>query len=818
MKSRQQPTPLNRAATLAPEPVQTVIDPGVLDGATSLSRRGDDLLIEYSNGSSRIFGGFFRASVNVDWAQSDALAIEFESLLAGLANGLHASILVAQAPGAATVGVTPGTVEPDTTIIARVVSTNGDVQVQRGQELVTLRTGDALREGDVIQTGTSGELRFELLSRSDASVGSGAVGENAKITLGRQAADQTAPAQTGASPAPAATSFKVDAGAVVFDRLSDAGAPVQIVTPAGAVLAQRQAVGISVNSQSGETTVMSMAGQAVASGGQAVPPSVVVQTQGAPVGGLSVPVEGLVLRPASSGATAAVSAAVTSTQATPITRLMSSPTAVGAADGATALAASSTVLASQGFRSTASLSSGLSGVLSGAAPISGGTATFSGNSGAALISSAAATSSSRLDSGVNAVATVDTRPSMPATAAPPPAPAKSAPPLETGPGAGNDTVRGGDGPDAIDAGAGNDWVSGGSGGDTVIGSEGDDTVFGDAGDDVLEGDTGNDQIEGGLGSDTVRGGEGNDSAGGGEGSDSVSGGSGDDTVNGGDGNDILSGDAGNDTLDGGTGDDTVSSSEGNDSASGGDGNDAVSGGNGSDTVSGGDGNDTLSGENGNDTVSGGNGNDTVSGGNGNDTVSGDNGNDSLSGDAGDDTLSGGNGNDTRDGGSGADTLLGGNDDDVLVFDANDVLMDGGLGNDTLLIRDVSVDLTTLPDGQTLNVETIRLDSSSSQTLTLKRADVVAMLESSNTTMRVEGSAGDQLVFAEVWTIGSPTVLDGTTYNQYTNNGYTVLVNGGVTVRFLLQGGASAETLTGSAGYDTVSGGDGNDTLSGENGN
>ena len=183
------------------------------------------------------------------------------------------------------------------------------------------------------------------------------------------------------------------------------------------------------------------------------------------------------------------------------------------------------------------------------------------------------------------------------------------------------------------------------------------------------------------------------------------------------------------------------------------------------------GNDTISGLGGNDVLDGGSGNDILNGGDGNDVLIGDGGNDILNGGAGNDILHSGTGDDYLDGGTGADSLYGGIGNDTLVYDANNLVMDGGSGvldtsgavvfgtdMDTLLING---DIGTVTSPVTLdfshieNIEVLKLDTSTSQNITLNLSDVVNITDHNNT-LTVLGDSADSI------TVDSSLTHTGTT--------------------------------------------------------
>jgi len=107
-------------------------------------------------------------------------------------------------------------------------------------------------------------------------------------------------------------------------------------------------------------------------------------------------------------------------------------------------------------------------------------------------------------------------------------------------------------------------ILGGSGNDNLTGTAGADVIDGNnspsapnaADTDTLNGGAGDDQLFGRGGTDTLNGGDGVDMLDGGAGDDMLNGGEGIDTLLGGTGNDTLAGDAGDDVMKGGAGDDT----------------------------------------------------------------------------------------------------------------------------------------------------------------------------------------------------------------------------------------------------------------------
>ncbi|MEM7767233.1 MAG: hypothetical protein AAF253_07060, partial [Pseudomonadota bacterium] len=211
-------------------------------------------------------------------------------------------------------------------------------------------------------------------------------------------------------------------------------------------------------------------------------------------------------------------------------------------------------------------------------------------------------------------------------------------------------------------------------GDRIEGDDTADTLRGTGGDDVLLGRGGDDDLRGSSGDDTVNGEAGDDFLAGGTGADTLLGGFGDDTLNGG---------AQDDRLDGGAGEDRLLGGGGNDILEGGDDDDLIQGGRGADTIDGGRGNDTVLAGADDDFINGGFGDDFLAGASGNDTIDGDGGDDTINGALGDDVLSGGFGNDVLNGGAGRDILSGDNGADIVRGQGGTDLVSGGAGNDQL---------------------------------------------------------------------------------------------------------------------------------------
>jgi Ca2+-binding RTX toxin-like protein len=216
---------------------------------------------------------------------------------------------------------------------------------------------------------------------------------------------------------------------------------------------------------------------------------------------------------------------------------------------------------------------------------------------------------------------------------------------------------------------------------------------------------------------------------------------------------------------GGGGNDVLDGTEFSDFLSGGGGDDVLNGFGGFDNLIGGSGNDVINGGSGDDFLDGLEGNDVLRGGEGNDTLLGLTGDDQLFGGAGADFLEGEEDDDLLDGGAGFDFMDGGSGDDVLVFDpAGRFGTFGGSGNDTLRVdgAGITVDLPAIPNGEIGGIEIIDLTGSGNNSLLLTTTDVTAL--NSNSTLRVDGNAGDSVTTETGWTQGTSTLIGGLTYD------------------------------------------------------
>ena len=363
---------------------------------------------------------------------------------------------------------------------------------------------------------------------------------------------------------------------------------------------------------------------------------------------------------------------------------------------------------------------------------------------------------------------------------------------------------GGAGKDVLTGGAGNDTLVGGDNRDTLTGGAGNDRLVGGDGSDVLSGGDGNDMIDPGTGNDTVYGGDGNDTIDAGAdliAADSIDGGAGTDTL-------LLNGNYSTTFTFGST---TLTNIENIVLADGNSykltTNDATVAAGQTLTVDGStltssyrltftgsaetDGAFDLLGGAGKDVLTGGAGADTLDGGDNNDTLTGGAGDDRLNGGNSSDVLSGGDGNDMIDPGTGNDTVTGGNGNDTIDAGANltsSDRFDGGAGTDTLLLNGNYATTVTFGATTLTNVESIVLGAGNSYKLTTNDGTVA-----SGATLTVDGSA---LTSSYKLTFNGTAETDG---------------------KFVIIGGAGADTLTGGSGNDTLWGGSGKDALAGGSG-
>ena len=145
-----------------------------------------------------------------------------------------------------------------------------------------------------------------------------------------------------------------------------------------------------------------------------------------------------------------------------------------------------------------------------------------------------------------------------------------------------------------------------------------------------------------------------------------------------------------------------------------------------------------------DNLFGSTGDDHLDGDAGNDILSGNSGDDNLDGGAGTDALYGEAGDDMLDGGVGSDALYGGADNDTLVYDGLDTAIDGGAGLDSLLIKDSTVDFSSINDAKIENIEVLDLSRSDVSLINLNPNDVFEITDNSSTILKIIGDSGDSV--------------------------------------------------------------------------
>jgi serralysin len=147
----------------------------------------------------------------------------------------------------------------------------------------------------------------------------------------------------------------------------------------------------------------------------------------------------------------------------------------------------------------------------------------------------------------------------------------------------------------------------------------------------------------------------------------------------------------------------------------------------------------------------------ATGGSGGDRLIGNAVKNTLTGNDGNDTLDGGNGNDVLNGGNGRDRFTGGGGNDKLMCESTDTRIDGGVGTGDVLDL-VSGSLDILPT-KIKNIEVIDLRGGGANTVTLDKADIVAI--SSTDKLKIMGDEGDTVNFTG--TLSAPT---GTSLKLY----------------------------------------------------
>ncbi len=108
------------------------------------------------------------------------------------------------------------------------------------------------------------------------------------------------------------------------------------------------------------------------------------------------------------------------------------------------------------------------------------------------------------------------------------------------------------------------------------------------------------------------------------------------------------------------------------------------------------------------------------------------------------------------------------------------MLDGGSGRDTLELegRGADLDLVRLPGNRIRSVERIDLTGGGSNTLTVNAQEVLAL--SSSDTLWVLGSAGDVVHRRGGWTRGADREVAGITYQSYSQDMATLLVDTDIT--------------------------------------
>jgi hypothetical protein len=130
---------------------------------------------------------------------------------------------------------------------------------------------------------------------------------------------------------------------------------------------------------------------------------------------------------------------------------------------------------------------------------------------------------------------------------------------------------------------------------------------------------------------------------------------------------------------------------------------------------------------------------------------------------------------------GFDTITGGNVDDVIaVADNNFLSVDGGKGFDTLILAGDGMNLTSIDFTKLFSIEALDLSvGNSSNTISLSTRDVLDM--SSTDSLIIMGESTDT-VNLDGWTTSTGTqVIDSVTYDSYSDNGASLLIEQGIQV-------------------------------------
>lgn len=337
----------------------------------------------------------------------------------------------------------------------------------------------------------------------------------------------------------------------------------------------------------------------------------------------------------------------------------------------------------------------------------------------------------------------------------------------------------------------------------------------------------------------------------------------------------ITGGSANDTLVGGTGADSITGNDGADSLTAGAGNDYVSGGAGNDTLTAEDGNDTVLGGDGVDTITGGSGMDNLSGGAGNDIFIVAAQADFVSTVGSVETVDGGDGalDVLQFAATGGDVTLAAaaltglvgiekieylETDNALSVTLTDAIMTSN-GNATLTIDadtvttgTISVSASTLSSTNNIIIDADTTTYSGGGTIALGSGADRVILDADaldNDFTSLTGGAGTDTLTISLQTTNSAVTLDaditsfevvnftaGDNYYVVTRDanvasGATMTVNGDTltstlrfdgsaetTGKFVMTGGAAADTLASGSGADSLTGGSGSDSLSGGAGN
>ncbi|MBK3866680.1 hypothetical protein GFL09_03065, partial [Pseudomonas stutzeri] len=285
-----------------------------LDGGTLL-RDGNNLIYTSANGETTVIPNFFNDPKAVFTAPGSSVALSSEILLANFPH-------LAAAPLPTSSGSDGSVAGSDAEIIvAHVREATGSIRLVRNNNETDLKPGDALLDGDIIDSNGDGKAKLEFVETepqdTNKPVVTATIGANSSVELQHELIEQ-AGADTST------LTMDVRIGAVILENLDVSGARIFIRTPAGLMDGRGQNFGVHVNAANGETTVMALNSNVSALEGNS---GIFIQSAGI-VSRISLPGEAIVLQ--AGGIQDAQLGAPTPAQTSAISRLTEGPGATGA--------------------------------------------------------------------------------------------------------------------------------------------------------------------------------------------------------------------------------------------------------------------------------------------------------------------------------------------------------------------------------------------------------------------------------------------------------------------------------------------------------